>query len=84
MASYPLLDDKTPTEILVNSLLYPVAKENGQKKFGPPINWPFNEPSEGSEIFIGHLPRKLTGSELLILFSQAGQIYQLRLMMEFR
>ena len=62
-------------------IIYSVVKENGQRKYGPPSGWP--NPPEGSEVFIGHLPRDCDGKNLLKTFSQVGRIYQLRLMLDF-
>ena len=63
--------------------MYPVVRENGQKKYGPPRGWPAPEPVQGSEVFVGHLPRNMDGAELLKLFASCGVVYRLRLMMEF-
>ena len=61
--------------------IYPIVKENGQRKYGPPSDWP--KPPEGSEVFVGHLPRDLDGKSLLTLFSTVGRIYQVRVMLDF-
>ncbi|CAF0745689.1 unnamed protein product [Adineta steineri] len=64
---------------------YPVRQENGQRKTGPPPNWPTtcHPPGRGCEVFIGKLPRDCFESELFPLFERCGQIYEMRLMMDF-
>ena len=62
---------------------YPIVQENGQRKYGPPPNHEGQAPSKGSEIFIGKIPRDCFEDELVPLFSQLGNIYELRLMMDF-
>ncbi|CAF1030025.1 unnamed protein product [Adineta steineri] len=64
---------------------YPVRQENGQRKTGPPPNWPTtcHPPGRGCEVFVGKLPRDCFESELFPLFERCGQIYEMRLMMDF-
>lgn len=62
---------------------YPIVQENGQRKFGPPPKWSGPPPPRGCEVFIGKLPREIFEDELVPLFSRAGKIYELRLMMDF-
>jgi hypothetical protein len=64
---------------------YPVRQENGQRKTGPPPDWPTTRlpPSRGCEVFVGKLPRDCFESELFPLFERCGQIYEMRLMMDF-
>ncbi|CAH0727933.1 unnamed protein product, partial [Brenthis ino] len=62
---------------------YSIAQENGQRKFGPPPDWVGPPPQKGCEVFIGKLPREVFEDELVPLFSRAGKIYELRLMMDF-
>lgn len=65
---------------------YPVVQVNGQRKFGPPIDWPANRPPpdpKQCEVFIGSLPRTCTLDELVPPFMTVGHIYQMRLMMDF-
>ena len=63
---------------------YPLSQESGQRRLGPPVDWTGPAPPKGAEIFIGHLPRDLMETHLVRLFSFAGNIYQVRLMMEHR
>ncbi|CAM2701533.1 unnamed protein product [Rotaria socialis] len=64
---------------------YPVRQENGQRKTGPPPDWPTtcHPPGRGCEVFVGKLPRDCFESELFPLFERCGQIYEMRLMMDF-
>lgn len=63
---------------------YPLNLESGQRKLGPPADWTGPPPPKGAEIFVGHLPRDILEHQLVRLFSFAGNIYQIRLMMEHR
>ena len=86
--SVPYSDNATRQERAILSLMKStgseIIQENGQRKFGPPPDWQGPPPPKGSEIFVGHLPRNVFEDELVPLFSSVGQIYQLRLMMDFR
>ncbi|KAF2887542.1 hypothetical protein ILUMI_18631, partial [Ignelater luminosus] len=62
---------------------YPVIQENGQRVCGPPRGWMKPAPKNGSEIFIGKLPPSLLEDELFEIFSRVGEIYQIRLMVDF-
>ncbi|XP_054708036.1 probable RNA-binding protein 46, partial [Uloborus diversus] len=61
---------------------YNIIQENGQRKYRPPM-WLGPPPPKGSEIFIGKLPRDVFEDELVPLCEQFGQIYELRLMIDF-
>lgn len=61
---------------------YPLQIETGQRKLGPPNDWTGPPPARGAEVFVGHLPRDMFEPLLVTLFSFAGNIYQIRLMME--
>ncbi|CAH2075081.1 unnamed protein product, partial [Iphiclides podalirius] len=62
---------------------YPIAQQNGQRKFGPPPNWTGPPPPKGCEVFVGKLPREIFEDELVPIFSKVGKIYEMRLMMDF-
>ena len=64
---------------------YPVRQENGQRKTGPPPDWPTTRhpPGRGCEVFVGKLPRDCFEEELFPLFERCGQIYEMRLMLDF-
>lgn len=68
---------------LIQSTGYPIIQHNGQRKFGPPPNWSGPPPPKGCEVFVGKLPREVYEDELVPLFSGAGKIYEMRLMMDF-
>lgn len=60
---------------------YVVWQDNGQRHCLVPGLPPPTE--EWCEIFIGHLPRDCFEDELIPVFERAGQIYKIRLMMDF-
>jgi len=63
---------------------YTIKQENGQRKYGgPPPGWNDRIPGKGCEIFVGKLPRDLYEDELVPVLEKCGQIYELRLMMDF-
>ncbi|KAK3698365.1 hypothetical protein RRG08_022926 [Elysia crispata] len=68
---------------LVNATGYPLVQENGQRKFGPPPGFKGPPPPRGCEVFVGKVPRDLYEDELVPVFQKAGNIYELRLMMDF-
>ncbi|XP_075916576.1 dead end protein homolog 1-like [Petromyzon marinus] len=62
---------------------YSVVRENGQRKIGPPPDWQGPRPARGCEVFLGRIPRDLYEDELVPVLEMVGNLYQLRLMMEF-
>ncbi|CAF90992.1 unnamed protein product, partial [Tetraodon nigroviridis] len=63
---------------------YQLRQENGQRRYGgPPPDWNGPPPERGSEIFVGKLPRDLFEDELVPLCEKFGQIYEVRMMMDF-
>ncbi|XP_055360210.1 APOBEC1 complementation factor isoform X2 [Betta splendens] len=63
---------------------YQLRQENGQRRYGgPPPGWDGPPPERGSEIFVGKLPRDLFEDELVPLCEKFGQIYEVRMMMDF-
>ncbi|KAL1380487.1 hypothetical protein pipiens_014157 [Culex pipiens pipiens] len=60
---------------------YATLQVNGQRFIGPPEHVP--EPSYRFELFVKNLPRHLFERELVPLFSSAGFVYQIRLLMCF-
>jgi hypothetical protein len=63
---------------------YQLEQINGQRLYGgPPPNWKGPPPSKGSEVFIGKIPRHCFEDELVPVFERVGQIYEMRLMMDF-
>ncbi|EAT41460.1 AAEL006907-PA [Aedes aegypti] len=64
-----------------NGLEYSTVQVNGQRFIGPPSGLP--EPPYDWELFVKHLPRNLFERELIPLFSTAGPLYQIRLLMCF-
>ncbi|CAG7786498.1 unnamed protein product [Allacma fusca] len=61
----------------------PISQENGQRCYGPPVDWTGPPPPKGSEVFVGKLPRDIYEPDLVPLFERIGRIYEIRLMMDF-
>ncbi|KAF2879062.1 hypothetical protein ILUMI_27115 [Ignelater luminosus] len=61
----------------------PVIHINGQRVCGPPRKWNKPVPVDGSEIFVGNIPRWILEDELMEIFSLVGNIYVIRLMIDF-
>ncbi|KAL2733877.1 putative RNA-binding protein 46 [Vespula squamosa] len=90
----PILSDKIPDVAeqmeasrkilqLVTDFNYSLTQINGQRKFGPPLNWTGPAPGPGCEIFVGKIPRTLYEHDIYPIFSSVGSIYEIRLMMDF-
>ncbi|XP_068609795.1 heterogeneous nuclear ribonucleoprotein Q-like isoform X3 [Brachionichthys hirsutus] len=80
---------KGPDEAKIKELLartgYTLDVTTGQRKYGgPPPESVYSEaqPSVGTEVFVGKIPRDLFEDELVPLFEKAGPIWDLRLMMD--
>ncbi|KAJ8389346.1 hypothetical protein AAFF_G00120540 [Aldrovandia affinis] len=80
---------KGPDETKIKSLLertsYTLDVTTGQRKYGgpPPESVYLGvQPTIGTEIFVGKIPRDLFEDELVPLFEKAGPIWDLRLMMD--
>lgn len=67
---------------LENRTGYRMQQFNGQRKFWNP-KWDKAIPPRGCEVFVGKIPRDLYEDELVPVFEKIGQIYELRLMMDF-
>ncbi|XP_023250129.1 heterogeneous nuclear ribonucleoprotein Q isoform X5 [Seriola lalandi dorsalis] len=80
---------KGPDEAKIKELLdrtnYTLDVTTGQRKYGgPPPEDVYSgaQPTVGTEIFVGKIPRDLFEDELVPLFEKAGPIWDLRLMMD--
>uniref|UniRef100_A0A672H0A0 Synaptotagmin binding, cytoplasmic RNA interacting protein n=1 Tax=Salarias fasciatus TaxID=181472 RepID=A0A672H0A0_SALFA len=80
---------KGPDEAKIKELLdrtnYTLDVTTGQRKYGgPPPEEVYSgsQPTVGTEIFVGKIPRDLFEDELVPLFEKAGPIWDLRLMMD--
>ncbi|XP_040919682.1 heterogeneous nuclear ribonucleoprotein Q [Toxotes jaculatrix] len=80
---------KGPDEAKIKELLdrtnYTLDVTTGQRKYGgpPPESvYSGSQPTVGTEIFVGKIPRDLFEDELVPLFEKAGPIWDLRLMMD--
>ena len=49
----------------------------------PPPEWSGPPPPKGCEVFVGKVPRECCERELVPIFERVGQIFELRLMMNF-
>ena len=49
---------------------------------GPPEGWQGGPPSRGCEVYVTRIPRDCFEQELMPVFSRAGEIYEMRLMMD--
>uniref|UniRef100_A0A8C5GM57 Heterogeneous nuclear ribonucleoprotein Q n=1 Tax=Gouania willdenowi TaxID=441366 RepID=A0A8C5GM57_GOUWI len=81
--------NKGPDEAKIKALLertgYTLDVTTGQRKYGgPPPESAHSgtQPTIGTEIFVGKIPRDLFEDELIPLFEKAGPIWDLRLMMD--
>uniref|UniRef100_A0A8C4D9H1 Synaptotagmin binding cytoplasmic RNA interacting protein n=1 Tax=Dicentrarchus labrax TaxID=13489 RepID=A0A8C4D9H1_DICLA len=81
--------NKGPDEAKIKALLertgYTLDVTTGQRKYGgPPPESAHSgaQPTIGTEIFVGKIPRDLFEDELVPLFEKAGPIWDLRLMMD--
>jgi len=62
---------------------YALDVTTGQRKYGgPPPNWDGPPPGPGCEVFCGKIPKELYEDELIPLFEDCGEIWDLRLMMD--
>ncbi|XP_077592251.1 heterogeneous nuclear ribonucleoprotein Q-like [Stigmatopora nigra] len=80
---------KGPDEAKIKELLdrsnYTLDVTTGQRKYGgPPPESVYAglQPTVGTELFVGKIPRDLFEDELVPLFEKAGLIWDLRLMMD--
>ncbi|XP_062857827.1 heterogeneous nuclear ribonucleoprotein Q [Trichomycterus rosablanca] len=77
--------DETKMKALLEKTGYTLDVTTGQRKYGgPPPESIYTgaQPTTGTEIFVGKIPRDLFEDELVPLFEKAGNIWDLRLMMD--
>lgn len=60
-----------------------MVQKNGQRKLGPPRDWMGPPPMPGCEVFVGRIPRNIYEDVIYPIFNTVGEIYELRLMMNF-
>jgi len=69
---------------LTNRTGYEILQKHGQRIYGgPPPGWTGPQPDKGTEVYCYRIPRDCFEDELVPVFSSVGQIYELRLMIEF-
>ncbi|UYV77199.1 HNRNPR [Cordylochernes scorpioides] len=78
---------KGPDEAKIKAILdrtgYRLDVTTGQRKYGgPPPGWTGPPPPAGCEVFVGKIPKEIFEDDLIPLFERAGQIWDLRLMMD--
>jgi RNA recognition motif-containing protein len=69
---------------LIDRTKYRLTVTPGQRKYGgPPPGWEGEKgPGDGCEVFIGKIPRDVFEDDLVPIFEQCGQIYDLRLLVD--
>ena len=72
-----------PIERLLGQTGYGLVQQNGQRRFGPPPDWEGAPPPRGCEVFVGKIPRDCFEDELVPVFQRAGNIFEMRLMMDY-
>ncbi|XP_048509569.1 uncharacterized protein LOC105693572 isoform X1 [Athalia rosae] len=82
------VEDQVKTSKLVLQLVtdssFNMTQINGQRKLGgPPPGWVGPPPGPGCEVFVGKLPRVLYEDEIYPTFRRMGEVYEIRLMMDF-
>ena len=82
-SSIQSISSRDAIDVLLKRSGYPLVQENGQRKYGPPPNWPNAEPDRSCEVFIGKIPRDCFEDELVPLMERVGFLYEFRLMMEY-
>ena len=76
-------EQSSPIAQLMERTGYSIVQQNGQRRYGPPPGWTGQPPSRGCEVFVGKIPRDCFEDELVPVFEKAGELYELRLMMEY-
>ncbi|XP_012282919.1 RNA-binding protein 47-like [Orussus abietinus] len=83
----PTLEEQMETSKLVLQLVtdskFTMTQVNGQRKLGPPPGWTGPPPGPDCEVFVGKIPRTLYEHEIYPIFQAVGDIYEIRLMMDF-
>lgn len=85
--SSPANKRQGPDEAKIKEILdrtgYPLDVTTGQRKYGgPPPNYEGPQPGPGHEVFCGKIPKDIFEDDLIPLFEQCGEIWDLRLMMD--
>jgi RNA recognition motif-containing protein len=79
-----LKDPTTGLRKLQERTRYQLVQKSGQRHYrGAPLNWDGQKPPKRSEIYVGNIPRLCFEDELVPVFERVGQIYEMRLMMDF-
>ncbi|XP_050332437.1 uncharacterized protein LOC126760664 [Bactrocera neohumeralis] len=62
---------------------FSLMQMNGRKVLGPPEDWQGSPPSSACELFVRRIPRNIDEQRLIQPFLRFGQIYEMRLPMDF-
>lgn len=62
---------------------FTLMQMNGRKVLGPPEGWKGPPPSSACELFVRRIPRNIDEQRLIQPFLRFGQIYEMRLPMDF-
>lgn len=78
---------KGPDEAKLQEILkrtgYDLDVTSGQRKYGgPPPGWTGAQPGAGHEVFCGKIPKEIFEDELIPLFEECGEIWDLRVMID--
>lgn len=63
---------------------YSRVQKDGQRRYGPPLDWEGQVQTRGCEVFVGEIPLDcFEADELVPVFEKAGKIHELRLVMDY-
>ncbi|XP_076466503.1 heterogeneous nuclear ribonucleoprotein Q-like isoform X1 [Babylonia areolata] len=75
--------DETKLQEILKRTGYELDVTSGQRKYGgPPPGWTQPQPGAGHEVFCGKIPKEIFEDELIPLFEECGEIWDLRLMID--
>lgn len=80
ISSPPLHNDSNSQE---QDQPFTLMQMNGRKVLGPPEDWQGPPPSSACELFVRRIPRNIDEQRLIQPFLRFGQIYEMRLPMDF-
>lgn len=78
-----LQQQSSPLARLMERTGYSIVQQNGQRRYGPPPSWDGPPPPRGCEVFVGKIPRDCFEDELVPVFERTGDLYEMRLMMDY-
>ena len=78
-----LQQQSSPLARLMERTGYSIVQQNGQRRYGPSPSWDGPPPPRGCEVFVGKIPRDCFEDELVPVFERTGELYEMRLMMDY-